>query len=121
MASRAVGRVISGSQKGAGIVGACPQMQQNPVRVATRKRTIFEQKFQSEDLPDSFNFSSITPLQLDDYLERLLDERAAISEYLAYLRLCHRGAVAILKGESDINTLRLLERREEKKPSVETQ
>jgi hypothetical protein len=90
------------------------------VRAATRKRTIFEQKFQSEDLPDSFNFSSITPLQLDDYLERLLDERAAISEYLAYLRLCHRGAVAILKGESDIKTLRLLER-EEKKPSVKTQ
>jgi hypothetical protein len=90
------------------------------VRAATRKRTIFEQKFQSEDLPDSFNFSSITRLQLDDYLERLLDERAAISEYLGYLQLCHRGAVAILKGESDVNRLRLLER-EEKKPSVETQ
>jgi hypothetical protein len=90
------------------------------VRAATRKRTIFEQKFQSEDPPGAFNFSSITPLQLDDYIERLLDERATISEYLAYLQLCHRGAVAILKGESDINTLRLLERAESK-PSVETQ
>jgi hypothetical protein len=90
------------------------------VRATMRKRTIFEQKFQTEDLSDSFNFSSITPLQLDDYLERLLDERVAISEYLAYLQLCHRGAVSILKGESDINRLRLLER-EEKKPSVESQ
>ena len=82
------------------------------VRTATRKRAIFEQKFQPEDRPDGFDFSSITPLQLDDYLERLLDERAAISEYLAYLRRCHQGAIAVLKGVRDINTLRLLEREE---------
>jgi hypothetical protein len=50
-------------------------------------------------LPDTFDFTSITKPQLDDYLERLLDERAAISEYLTYLKICHRGAAAILNGE----------------------
>jgi hypothetical protein len=39
-------------------------------------------------------------------LERLLDERAARLEFLAYLRICHRGATAMLNGERDIEKIR---------------
>jgi hypothetical protein len=94
---------------------------QETVRAATRKRAILEQRFKSEDQPDSFNLSSITSLQLDDYLERLLDERAAISEYLAYLEICHRGAVAILSRREDTIYRHLLLEREGSKPPVATQ
>jgi hypothetical protein len=75
-------------------------------RAAARKRVIFEQRFQFENLPDFFDFSKITSAQLDEHLKRLLDERAARLEFLAYLGICHRGATAMLKGERNIEKIR---------------
>jgi hypothetical protein len=76
---------------------------------AATKRTAFEQRFQTGFPSGSFDFSRITPAQLDEYLGLLLDERVRRTETLAYLGLMHRGTEAYLNGQRDLEGLRAAE------------
>ena len=76
--------------------------------VAT-KRIAFEQRFQTGFPSGPFDFSPITPPQLDEYLGLLLEERVRRTETLAYLELMHRGAQAYLDGQRDLGKLRAAE------------
>ena len=76
--------------------------------VAT-KRVAFEQRFQTGFPSGPFDFSHITPAQLDEYLGLLLEERVRRTETLAYLELMHRGALAYLNGQRDLEKLRAAE------------
>jgi hypothetical protein len=73
---------------------------------AATQRTAFEQRFQTEFPSGPFDFSRITPAQLDEYLGLLLDERLRRTETLAYLNLMHRGTEAYLSGQRDLEKLR---------------
>jgi len=73
---------------------------------ATTKRIAFEQRFQSNYPSGVFDFSHITSAQLDEYLGLLLDERVRRTETLAYLDIMHRGSVAYLNGQRDLEKLR---------------
>jgi hypothetical protein len=76
--------------------------------VAT-KRIAFEQRFQTNFPSGPFDFSHITPAQLDEYLGLLIEERVRRTETLAYLELMHRGAQAYLDGQRDLEKLRAAE------------
>ena len=76
--------------------------------VAT-KRVAFEQRFQTNFPSGPFDFSHITPAQLDEYLGLLLEERVRRTDTLAYLELMHRGAQAYLDGQRDLEKLRAAE------------
>jgi hypothetical protein len=73
------------------------------------KRVAFEQRFQTGFPSGPFDFSHITPAQLDEYLGLLLEERVRRTEALAYLELMHRGALAYLDGQRDLEKLRAAE------------
>jgi hypothetical protein len=73
---------------------------------AATKRTAFEQRFQTGFPSGPFDFSRITPAQLDEYLGLLLDERVRRTETLAYLLLMHRGTEAYLSGQRTLEELR---------------
>jgi len=73
---------------------------------AATKRTAFEQRFQMGFPSGSFDFSRITPAQLDEYLGLLLDERVRRTETLAYLDEMHRGSEAYLNGQRSLEKLR---------------
>jgi hypothetical protein len=73
------------------------------------KRIAFEQRFQTEFPSGPFDFSRITPAQLDEYLGLLLDERVRRTETLAYLLLMHRGTEAYLNGQRTLEELRAAE------------
>lgn len=73
---------------------------------AATKRTAFEQRFQTAFPSGPFDFSHITPAQLDEYLGLLLDERLRRTETLAYLNLMHRGSEAYLSGQHTLEKLR---------------
>jgi hypothetical protein len=73
---------------------------------AGTKRTAFEQRFQTSFPSGPFDFSRITPAQLDEYLGLLLDERVRRTETLAYLDLMHRGTEAYLRGQRSLEELR---------------
>ena len=70
------------------------------------KRSAFEQRFQPEFPSGPYDFSHITPAQLDEYLGLLLDERVRRTETLAYLDIMHRGSVAYLNGQRTLEKLR---------------
>ena len=73
---------------------------------AATRRIAFEQRFQLEFPSGLFDFSRITPAQLDDYLGLLLDERLRRSEAVAYLDEMHRGSEAYLNGQRTLQQLR---------------
>lgn len=73
---------------------------------AATKRTAFEQRFQTQFPSGPFDFSRITPAQLDEYLGLLLDERLRRTETLAYLDEMHRGTEAYLNGQRSLGKLR---------------
>lgn len=73
---------------------------------AATKRIAFEQRFQSAFPSGSFDFSRITPAQLDDYLGLLLEERVRRTDTLAYLDEMHRGSTAYLNGQRNLEKLR---------------
>jgi len=76
---------------------------------AATKRIAFEQRFQTAFPSGPFDFSHITPAQLDEYLGLLLDERVRRTETLAYLQLMHRGTESYLSGQRDLDKLRAAE------------
>ncbi len=76
---------------------------------ATTKRVAFEQRFQTGFPSGPYDFSHITPAQLDEYLGLLIEERVRRTETLAYLELMHRGAQAYLDGQRDLEKLRAAE------------
>ncbi|WP_158788784.1 hypothetical protein [Granulicella sp. L46] len=76
---------------------------------ATTERVAFEQRFQTAFPSGPFDFSHITPAQLDEYLGLLLEERVRRTETLAYLELMHRGALAYPDGQRDLGKLRSAE------------
>ena len=76
---------------------------------ATTQRVAFEQRFQTSFPSGPYDFSHITPAQLDQYLGLLLEERVRRTETLAYLELMHRGAQAYLDGQRDLEKLRAAE------------
>jgi hypothetical protein len=73
---------------------------------ATRHRVAFEQRFQKSYPKGGFDFATATPVQLNEYLGRLIDERVRRAEYLAYLDEMHGGTTAFLKGQRDIEKIR---------------
>jgi hypothetical protein len=73
---------------------------------ATRKRVAFEQRFQTSYPDGPFDFAAATPVQLNEYLGLLIEERVRRAEYLAYLDEMHGGATAFLKGQRDIEQIR---------------
>lgn len=73
---------------------------------ATLKRIAFEQRFQSDASPASYDFSLITQPQLDEYLGLLLDERVHRQEALNYLEIMHRGGEAYINGQRNLEKLR---------------
>jgi hypothetical protein len=73
---------------------------------ATLKRIAFEQRFQSDGSPASYDFSPITQPQLDEYLGLLLDERVHRQEALNYLEIMHRGGEAYINGQRNLEKLR---------------
>lgn len=73
---------------------------------AATKRTAFEQRFQTSLPAGDFDFSHITPAQLDEYLGLLLDERLRRIETLTYLDVMHRGSIAYLNGKRSLEQLR---------------
>jgi hypothetical protein len=73
---------------------------------ATRKRVAFEQRFQTSYPDGAFDFAVATPVQLNEYLSLLIEERVRRAEYLAYLDEMHGGATAFLKGQRDIEQIR---------------
>jgi len=73
---------------------------------ATLKRIAFEQRFQSDGSPASYDFSPITQPQLDEYLGLLLDERVHRQEALNYLEIMHRGGQAYINGQRNLEKLR---------------
>jgi hypothetical protein len=73
---------------------------------AASKRIAFEQRFQSGFPAGPFDFSRITPAQLDEYLGLLLDERVRRTETLAYLDEMHRGCESYLSGQRSLEKLR---------------
>jgi len=73
------------------------------------KRVAFEQRFQTGFPSGPFDFSKITPAQLDEYLGLLIEERVRRTETLAYLELMHRGVLAYLNGQRDLEKLRSAE------------
>jgi len=77
-------------------------------KVAT-KRVAFEQRFQTGFPSGPFDFSHITPAQLEEYLGLLIEERVRRTETLAYLELMHRGVLAYLDGQRDLEKLRAAE------------
>jgi hypothetical protein len=76
---------------------------------AATKRVAFEQRFQTAFPSGPFDFSHITPAQPDEYLGLLLEERVRRTETLAYLELMHRGGLAYIKGQRDLDKLRSAE------------
>jgi hypothetical protein len=76
---------------------------------AATKRVAFEQRFQTAFPSGPFDFSHITPAQLDEYLGLLLEERVRRTETLAYLELMHRGGLSYIKGQRDLDKLRSAE------------
>jgi len=76
---------------------------------AATKRVAFEQRFQAGFPSGPFDFSHIAPPQLDEYLGLLIEERVRRTETLAYLELMHRGALAYLDGQRDLDKLRAAE------------
>lgn len=76
---------------------------------AATKRIAFEQRFEAEFPSGAFDFSRITPQQLDEYLGLLIEERVRRTETLAYLELMHRSAQAYLSGQRDLEKLRAAE------------
>ena len=76
---------------------------------AATERTAFEQRFQTGFPSGPYDFSRITPAQLDQYLGLLLDERLRRTETVAYLLLMHRGTEAYLNGQRDLDKLRAAE------------
>ncbi len=76
---------------------------------AATKRIAFEQRFQTAFPSGAFDFSHITPAQLDEYLGLLLNERVCRTETLAYLDEMHRGTEAYLNGQRDLEKLRAAE------------
>jgi hypothetical protein len=80
-------------------------LKQRAEEPATR-RVAFEQRFQTGFPSGPFDFSRITPAELDEYLNLLLDERVRRTETLAYLDEMHRGTEAYLKGERNLQDLR---------------
>jgi hypothetical protein len=77
-------------------------------QVAT-KRIAFEQRFQALFPSGPFDFSQITPPQLNEYLDLLIEERVRRTDTVAYLELMHRGALAYLDGQRDLEKLRAAE------------
>jgi hypothetical protein len=75
----------------------------------TRKRVAFEQRFQAGYPEGAFDFAAATPVQLDEYLGLLIEERVRRAEYLAYLNEMHGGAKAFLEGQRDIEKIRQAE------------
>jgi hypothetical protein len=73
---------------------------------AAIKRIAFEQRFLSGFPSGPFDFSRITPAQLDQYLDLLLDERVRRTQTVAYLDLMHRGSQAYLNGQRNLEKLR---------------
>ena len=73
---------------------------------ATRKCAAFEQRFQMSYPKGAFDFAAATPVQLNEYLGLLIEERVRRAEYLAYLDEMHGGATAFLKGQRDIQKIR---------------
>jgi hypothetical protein len=73
---------------------------------AATKRIAFEQRFQTAFPSGPFDFSHITPAQLDEYLGLLLEERVHRTETLAYLDEMHRGSEAYLNGQRNLQKLR---------------
>ncbi len=73
---------------------------------AATQRIAFEQRFQTAFPSGPFDFSHITPAQLDQYLGLLLDERVRRTETLAYLDEMHRGTESYLSGQRDLQKLR---------------
>jgi hypothetical protein len=76
---------------------------------AATKRVAFEQRFQTAFPSGPFDFSHITPAQLDEYLGLLLEERVRRTETLAYLELMHRGGLAYINGQRVLEKLRSAE------------
>ena len=76
---------------------------------ATRKRVAFEQRFETSYPEGAFDFAAATPVQLNEYLGLLIEERVRRAEYLAYLDEMHGGATAFLKGQRDIEKIRQAE------------
>lgn len=79
------------------------------VQEAATKRIAFEQRFQTTFPSGPFDFSHITPAQLEEYLGLLLDERVRRTETLAYLDEMHRGSEAYLNGQRTLEELRASE------------
>ena len=73
---------------------------------ATRKCAAFEQRFQMSYPKGAFDFAAAAPVQLNEYLGLLIEERVRRAEYLAYLDEMHGGATAFLKGQRDIQKIR---------------
>ena len=76
---------------------------------STPDRAAFEQRFQTGFPSGPFDFSHITPAQLDEYLGLLIEERVRRTETLAYLELMHRSVLAYLDGQRDLEKLRAAE------------
>jgi hypothetical protein len=75
----------------------------------TRRRIAFEQRFQAVYPGGAYDFSTATSLQLDQYLNLLIEERVRRTEYLDYLNEMHGGATAFLQGQRNIEKIRRAE------------
>jgi hypothetical protein len=76
---------------------------------AATKRIAFEQRFQTGFPSGPFDFTHLTPAQLDEYLGLLIEERVRRTETLAYFELMHGGVQAYLDGQRDLEKLRAAE------------
>jgi hypothetical protein len=76
---------------------------------AATKRIAFEQRFQTGFPSGPFDFTHLTPPQLDEYLGLLIEERVRCTETLAYFELMHGGVRAYLDGQRDLEKLRAAE------------
>jgi len=76
---------------------------------AATKRIAFEQRFQTGFPSGPFDFTHLTPAQLDEYLGLLIEERVRRTETLAYFDLMHGGVRAYLDGQRDLEKLRAAE------------
>lgn len=82
----------------------------NSAEDSTRRRLVLEQRFQMGLPAGAFDFSSATPVQMEEYLHGLLEERLAWATFKDYLDLMHRGARAFLDGRHTIETQRAAQR-----------
>lgn len=96
--------IASASDAEVGVVKA--EARKERAQEAATKRIAFEQRFQSGFPSGPFDFSRITPAQLNEYLGLLIEERVRRTETLAYLDEMHRGTEAYLSGQRSLQKLR---------------